>query len=41
MRSLLKHHKLNLIQARHKKIIEDDFDNGLGQWKVVEGDCTR
>lgn len=38
MRSLLNHHKLNLIQARHKKIIEDNFDNGLGKWNVIEGD---
>lgn len=38
MRDLLKHHKLKLIQARHKRIIEDDFDNGLGEWKVIEGD---
>jgi hypothetical protein len=38
MRGLLKYHKLNLIQARHKKIVEDDFDNGLGKWSVVKGD---
>lgn len=38
MRSLLQYHKLNLIQARHKKIVEDDFEDGLGEWNVVEGD---
>ena len=38
MRRLLKHHNLNLIQARHKKIIEDTFDSGLGEWQVVSGD---
>lgn len=38
MRKLLKHHNLNLIQARHKKVIEDTFDTGLGEWQVVSGD---
>jgi hypothetical protein len=41
MRSLLKYHRLNLIQARHKKIVEDTFENGLGEWKVLEGDWHK
>lgn len=38
MRKLLKEHRLNLLQAQHKKIIEDTFDDGLGNWRVIEGD---
>ena len=38
MRSLLNSHKLKLIQARHKKIVEDTFDNGMGEWRLVSGD---
>lgn len=38
MRSLLNNHKLRLIQARHKKIVEDTFDSGLDGWTPLEGD---
>lgn len=38
MKALLRHHKLRLIQAKQFKIIEDNFESGLGKWRVVSGD---
>lgn len=38
MRGLLQNHRLKLIQARHKKIVEDTFEEGMGEWRIVEGD---
>lgn len=38
MKDLLSYHKLRLIRARHKKITEDYFDVGMGEWKSIEGD---
>lgn len=38
MKNLLKNHKLKLILARQRKIVEDTFDSGMGNWNVVSGD---
>lgn len=32
IKNLLSYHKLKLIQARQRKIIEDTFDDGMGEW---------
>jgi len=33
MKNLLKNHKLKLIHARQRKIVEDTFDDGMGEWR--------
>jgi len=38
MKGLLRNHKLKLILARQKKIAEDTFESGMGDWSAVSGD---
>lgn len=38
MRSLLYNHKLQLLKARHKRVLRDEFPAGIEPWRVLEGD---
>lgn len=38
LKSLLKHHRLKLLQARHKRIIRNEFPAGIAPWINTEGD---